>query len=211
MKKKFIFSMAIVVSAIAIMFTGCGKADTDDTPPSINVLGANPVMTVVHTAYVDAGATASDDVSSGYVAVFNDISATNPDTGTIGSYTIHYTANDGSGNTGHATRVVNVVSLRDYYIGTYRVQDSTQLVPNALFGDTVVAGTAADELKFKNFADQALNCVATVTATTISMAAQNFGTDSISATSGGLNNSSKSFTLTYFNNGVKHRSIYTKQ
>ena len=73
----------------------------DTTPPVITLNGDNPATVELGDTYTDAGAYADDGsvvTSSGTV-----------DTNTVGSYTITYSATDFFGNTGTATRTVNVV------------------------------------------------------------------------------------------------------
>ena len=73
----------------------------DTTPPVITINGDNPATVELGGTYTDAGAYADDGsvvTSSGTV-----------DTNTVGSYTITYSATDFFGNTGTATRTVNVV------------------------------------------------------------------------------------------------------
>ena len=73
----------------------------DTTPPVITVEGDNPATVELGATYTDAGATADGGetvTTSGTV-----------DTSTVGTYTITYSATDAAGNTGTATRTVNVV------------------------------------------------------------------------------------------------------
>ena len=73
----------------------------DTTAPVITVTGDNPATVEINSTYTDAGATSDGGEtvsSSGEV-----------DTGTVGEYTITYSATDAAGNTGTATRTVNVV------------------------------------------------------------------------------------------------------
>jgi uncharacterized membrane protein YgcG len=75
--------------------------------PVITILGDNPQIVSQGTLYVDAGATASDDVDGDLTS---DISTSGiVDTNTLGSYNIIYSATDSDENTATATRVVNVV------------------------------------------------------------------------------------------------------
>ena len=74
----------------------------DTTPPVITVLGDNPVTIELGDTYVDAGAEAD-----GGETVTTDLGGL--DTNVAGSYTITYSATDAAGNTGTATRTVNVV------------------------------------------------------------------------------------------------------
>ncbi len=73
----------------------------DTTAPVITLTGDNPATVEINSTYTDAGATSDGGEtvsSSGEV-----------DTGTVGEYTITYSATDAAGNTGTATRTVNVV------------------------------------------------------------------------------------------------------
>ena len=78
----------------------------DSTPPSITLVGSNPVSVEAGSSYSDAGATATDsydgDLTSS-IATNNNV-----DINTVGSYTVTYTVTDSSGNTATATRTVNV-------------------------------------------------------------------------------------------------------
>lgn len=90
-------------SAIILTVTSSQTADT--TPPVITLTGASSVSVPWGTAYVDAGATATDDVDS-VVAV----STANPvNTALPGVYTVTYTASDLAGNAAlPVTRTVSV-------------------------------------------------------------------------------------------------------
>ena len=76
----------------------------DTIAPDIIIIGDNPINTELGGSYEDKGATATD--ASGDVTVN---SSGNVDTNTIATYTITYTSTDPFGNTGTATRTVNVV------------------------------------------------------------------------------------------------------
>jgi hypothetical protein len=77
----------------------------DDVPPVITVNGSNPATVELGSAYSDAGATAMD-AHHGSTSV---TSSGTVDTGTVGSYSITYTATDKDGNSATASRTVNVV------------------------------------------------------------------------------------------------------
>jgi len=84
----------------------------DTTPPVITLLGSNPVSVVQNTAYVDAGATASDNVDGNITSQIVVTSTVN--TAVIGSYTVTYNASDAAGNAAvPVTRTVNVVAPPD--------------------------------------------------------------------------------------------------
>ncbi|HJQ35019.1 MAG TPA: PxKF domain-containing protein [Pyrinomonadaceae bacterium] len=89
-----------------------GGSDTDDVvvqivdtqPPTINVTAPNPMTVECHTTFVDPGATATD-ACAGPLPV--NTSGT-VDANTPGTYTINYSATDGT-HTATASRTVNVV------------------------------------------------------------------------------------------------------
>jgi hypothetical protein len=83
----------------------------DTTAPTITLIGGdalNHSMTVeAKTAFVDPGATASDNCT---VNLNNAITKTGSvNTNTVGTYTLTYAVNDGHGNSSSITRTVNVV------------------------------------------------------------------------------------------------------
>jgi hypothetical protein len=76
----------------------------DTIAPVVTVLGPNPATVECATPFVDPGATAADSCV-GPVAVTTSGAVS---TGVPGSYTLGYAATDPSGNTGMASRLVNV-------------------------------------------------------------------------------------------------------
>ena len=73
----------------------------DTTAPVITVTGDNPATVEINGTYTDAGATSDGGET---VSASGEV-----DTGTVGEYTITYSATDAAGNTGTATRTVHVV------------------------------------------------------------------------------------------------------
>ena len=81
----------------------------DTTAPIITILGSNPTTIEAGTTYVDAGATALDNVNGNLtssIATVNNVQAN-----TVGSYTVTYNVADGAGN--HATEGVRAVNVID--------------------------------------------------------------------------------------------------
>ncbi|NVJ46520.1 MAG: HYR domain-containing protein, partial [Cytophagia bacterium] len=79
----------------------------DEIDPTITLNGDAVVQHEAYTAYTDLGATASDNCSA-------NLTTDNPvDVNTPGSYTVTYTALDGSGNETIATRTVQIVDSTD--------------------------------------------------------------------------------------------------
>ena len=82
----------------------------DTTNPVVTVTSPNPITFELGQPTYDYGATATD--ISGPVTVVGPTPAewgAAVDSGTAGTYTVTYTATDASGNTGTATRTVNIV------------------------------------------------------------------------------------------------------
>ena len=81
----------------------------DNTPPEITLTGANPQTISVGDAYVELGATASDNVD-GDISANIVIDASAVDTSTVGSYSVTYNVSDAAGNAAdQVSRTVNVV------------------------------------------------------------------------------------------------------
>jgi hypothetical protein len=76
----------------------------DSAAPTVTLLGANPIVQLVGSSFVDPGATASD-VCSGSLSVVTN-GAVNPNQ--IGSYVISYVATDLAGNATTNTRTVAI-------------------------------------------------------------------------------------------------------
>ena len=81
--------------------------ENDITPPSISIIGDNTINIYQNTIYVDAGATAIDDVDGDLTASI--ITTGSVNTNLINSYTITYGVSDAANNSTTATRQVNVL------------------------------------------------------------------------------------------------------
>jgi hypothetical protein len=84
-----------------------GGSSVDVQAPVITVLGSDPVTIETGNAYVEAGATALDNMDGDVSA--NIVISSLVNTGAAGSYTVTYSVNDSSGNAATATRRVEVV------------------------------------------------------------------------------------------------------
>jgi len=83
----------------------------DDTPPVVTLNGSAEDTVVSGQAYVELGATASDNVDGVLpVDVTGSVDTTQP-----GTYTVTYSATDAAGNEGSATRTITV-SERQYWL-----------------------------------------------------------------------------------------------
>ena len=110
----------------------------DGTAPVITILGDNPQSLTAGTAYVEAGASCTDN---------KDTTCTVTTTGTVntasvGTYTITYTATDTSGNTSSKTRTVNVIAGIPPVVPDTTAPTITVLGTNPL---NLTAGTAYTE------------------------------------------------------------------
>jgi hypothetical protein len=98
-----------------------GSPSADTTSPIITILGQNPSQISVGTAYSDMGATVTDTDASGnvntnlglhYSVDGASVTSVSLDTSTTTTHTIVYSALDGSGNMGYATRTVEVIPVQ---------------------------------------------------------------------------------------------------
>ena len=83
----------------------------DDVPPVITIIGDNPLQIIKDSTYTDAGATSDG----------NEVISVNStvDTSAEGTYTVTYSATDAAGNTGTATRTVEVIgNIVTFHWGT---------------------------------------------------------------------------------------------
>jgi len=117
-------------------------ADTEEpdvTPPVITLLGETPVTHGVGTPYVDAGATALDDVDGN---ITDNIVTVNPvNSNVVGSYLVTYNVDDAAGNS--ATEVVRVVDVVDFPPTITRIGPGAILHPlNTAYVD---AGATAED------------------------------------------------------------------
>ena len=94
----------------------------DTTKPVITLNGDNPIVLTVGTAYVEPGATATDDRDG----VINVTISGNVDTNRVGSYTITYRAKDKAGNEATVTRTVIVEEEEDTTSNVVKPTPGTQ-------------------------------------------------------------------------------------
>ncbi len=95
-----------------LLVFGEAEGVADETPPVITLLGSTPVNVTLGDVYVDAGATAEDDVDGDITA---DIITVNPvNTAVVGTYIVTYNVEDTAGNPAvEVTRTVNVSAVED--------------------------------------------------------------------------------------------------
>jgi len=105
-----------LVSVLAFLIRGSGRVDNivmsggaDVTPPTITLKGDSFVTVRQNSNYVDAGATAYDDVDGNLTA--NIVTTNNVDITQLGTYTVKYNLSDSSNNQAvEVVRTVKVVS-----------------------------------------------------------------------------------------------------
>jgi hypothetical protein len=112
MKKQFLSITATILTASALVFTGCSKDDV--TEPEVTLNGGNQTVSLEST-YVDPGATAKDNKDGDLTPT---VSGT-VDTKHAGTYTLTYSATDAAGNTGSASRTVVVKNDAEGLAGLY--------------------------------------------------------------------------------------------
>jgi hypothetical protein len=102
----FFGSMTVTDLRLALIKMSSDYVVGDTTAPVITILGNNPEYVVKGDTYVDAGATAEDDVDgdiTGDIVTDNQV-----DTSLSGAYGVYYTVKDAAGNTANAKRTVIV-------------------------------------------------------------------------------------------------------
>ena len=97
---------AVAPSIGTVAGAGIGAGEAADTEaPVITIVGNNPANIAVGDAYIDLGATVSDNISQN---LGTQSTGEVIDTNVPGSYTVTYTATDQAGNTATTTRNVQV-------------------------------------------------------------------------------------------------------
>ena len=102
--RKFIYYVLVT------LIIACNDDDShsinDITAPIITVLGDTTISIPKNTIYIDAGATAIDNVDG--VLTSSIITISNVDTSALGFYTVTYSVSDTEGNNSSASRLVTV-------------------------------------------------------------------------------------------------------
>jgi len=113
----------------------------DTTPPVITLSGANTINLIRGNAYVEAGASATDD-RDGSVNVSISGSV---DVSTAGGYVITYGATDLAGNTATLTRTINVIDITPdafSFVSQNNVAVNTQINSNTVVITGISDGTS---------------------------------------------------------------------
>ncbi len=104
-------NVAVVVRTVIVTTVTPPPVPIDTTAPTITLLGTTPFSLDVGTAYVDAGATASDVEDGDLTSSI--ITTSTVDTTTPGSYAVTYSVSDAAGNSAVETRTVIVTAIAD--------------------------------------------------------------------------------------------------
>jgi hypothetical protein len=80
----------------------------DLIPPTVTVLGANPMIVDVFTTFNDPGVSDTDNYYPNVTTIRTGV----PTMTTIGTFTVTYTVTDGAGNSTVVTRTVQVVDRK---------------------------------------------------------------------------------------------------
>ena len=83
-------------------------SSSDTVSPVITIVGANPASVTVDTNYVDAGATATDNVDGNITSKITVASYVN--TAIVGTYSVIYSVKDNAGNVSSVVRNVTVIA-----------------------------------------------------------------------------------------------------
>jgi len=143
--------------------------EPDTVPPEITLIGPATVTVQLGASYVDAGATATDNVDGD---ITDRIAVDNPvDTSVAGTYTVTYRVTDQAGNSTVATRTVIVQALEDTVppeitlIGsaTVTVQLGASYVDAGATATDNVDGDISDRIVVDNTVDTSVAGTYTVT------------------------------------------------
>ncbi len=125
-----------VAVALLLMVSGCGSSGSSDTAPpvvdsapTISLVGGADGDATLGVAYVDPGATATDDVD-GDISADISVSGDTVDTSTMGIYRIAYNVTDSAGNA--ADEVIRTVTVGYWPRSTPEAQDMDPATLNGL-------------------------------------------------------------------------------
>ncbi|MFV2056400.1 MAG: BspA family leucine-rich repeat surface protein [Thiohalomonadales bacterium] len=107
----------------------------DTTAPVISLNGKMSINIVQGDAYIEAGATAIDNIDIN----INIVITGSVDTATIGTYTITYTATDNAGNTSFSTRTI-IVEVARPFITTWKTDNAGASANNQVMIGTLGTG-----------------------------------------------------------------------
>jgi len=92
-----------------LLYSTIDVLNVTNDPPVITLLGSSPVTIELGSIYIDAGATALDDIDGDITDLI--ITANSVDNTTVGTYNVTYDVTDSSGNP--AVQVIRTVNLVD--------------------------------------------------------------------------------------------------
>ena len=97
----------VVVNPV-ICTSNCGGGEPANTPPTITLIGANPLNLIVGDIFIDPGATATDLEDGDATTTSHIIVTGSVDASTTGSYILTYSVTDSGGLSASTTRTVVV-------------------------------------------------------------------------------------------------------
>lgn len=172
--KKQILSLAIVLTAVALIFSSCKKDDTN--APTVSIKGDGTITLDLGDTWDDLGATANDEEDGD---ITTDIVVTGTvNTDQVGEYTLTYKVTDKAGNEGSATRTVKVKA--DKLAGSYSCETFDGATSIGTYNCTPTASsTTYNQILISNFGGYGQNnqFTATVDGSTITIATKEFTAD----------------------------------
>ncbi|MBT8195145.1 MAG: DUF5011 domain-containing protein [Bacteroidia bacterium] len=149
MKKNILAICLALFTAAAFTLSSCNTDDT--TAPVILLIGDAVVTVELGGVYTEDGATATDDEDGDLSALVITEGTVNTDS--AGTYIITYSVSDAAGNPASTTREVNVVIVRDSWVGAW---NSTLDCPSLNYyyyaSESFTAGAGANSVDISNFA-----------------------------------------------------------
>lgn len=146
---KYFFGIA---GLLIIVLVSCNK--TDDVPPIIFMNGADTLAQILNQAYVDPGATATDDTDGNITSSIYVDNTVNVDK--VGWYKVTYSVIDEQGNeAAPATRDVYVYNEAYIYADPYLLTEVQQYPDQNICSYNIITwidSTINNQIVFENFA-----------------------------------------------------------
>ncbi|MFT7588350.1 MAG: hypothetical protein ACI959_000557 [Limisphaerales bacterium] len=140
MKKINTYVRVMACALALVLFTQCTEDDLNS--PIITLSGYDPVFVALGGSYIEDGASASD-IEDGEITTIN-VDDSELDADKFGVYQILYSAVDAAGNTGSATRTINVfIPIPDFF-GVYTTSNEACDDGSGFIYDVTISQSTVD-------------------------------------------------------------------
>ena len=105
--RKVLLGFVLVITMMSCSKEEIPVVEIDTTAPVITLIGDAVTTVKIYTVYIDAGATAMDNVDGDLT--LDIVSTSRVDIKVLGTYDVIYRVSDEAGNVGEAVRIVSVI------------------------------------------------------------------------------------------------------